>query len=160
MKTSTSGAKSRKALAGQSAAGPMVKRDEARVGSGLASTILRKQRKDIEVLAQAGLASHEGIQAVVQRHREILLQSLSELRAVGKVMRSAGARESVTQLDDLGRGVVSLTLASIHELANLAAATQKEAFKLLEQRLREDLADLNRRRRRAKVTRPAKASAA
>lgn len=56
------------------------------------------------------------------------------------------------------RGAVNLTLASIRELANLAAATQNEAFKLLEQRMTEDIADL-KRLRRAKPVRPAKISA-
>jgi phasin family protein len=143
MKTSTRSAKSRKISATK--AGPDTVK--LAVGASVASKILRSRRKDADVLALAGLKSYEGIQAVVQRHRQILRQSLSELKAVGKMMRSVGARESIAHLDDLGRGAVNLTLASIRELASLATATQNQAFKLLEQRLREDIADLKRLRR-------------
>jgi phasin family protein len=110
------------------------------------SLIPPMRQTDVQAIKEASIKSLEGIQAVLHRHREILQQSLSELKAVGKVMRSVGTRESIAHLDDLGRGVVSLTMSSVRELANLASATQLEAFKLLDQRLREDIGEYKRLR--------------
>ena len=54
-------------------------------------------------------------------------------------MRHAGARETVAHVDELARGAVQLTLASVREMAALASSTQREALAVLARRLQADL---------------------
>jgi phasin family protein len=80
-----------------------------------------------------------GVQALLERRIDTLREALSELRAVSKLMRHAGARETVAHVDELARGAVQLTLASVREMAALASSTQREALAVLARRLQADL---------------------
>ena len=113
-----------------------------------AARLIASRVADAEVIAEAGRKSYAGIDTVIKRHRDMLREALGELQTVGKVMRIAGVRESVSRLDDLGIGALHLTMNSIRELATLAAATQNEALKLLERRLKTDLDELKRLQRK------------
>jgi len=79
------------------------------------------------------------VQALLERRIDTLREALSELRAVSKLMRHAGARETVAHVDELARGAVQLTLASVREMAALASSTQREALAVLARRLQADL---------------------
>ena len=80
-----------------------------------------------------------GVQALLERRIDTLREALSELRAVGKLMSHAGARETVAHVDELARGAVELTLASVREMMALASSTQREALAILARRLQADL---------------------
>jgi len=64
---------------------------------------------------------------------------VSELQTVGKVMATVGAKESVRNLDDLALASLTLTLNDLRELADLAARSQREAFELMQQRVAENI---------------------
>lgn len=99
-----------------------------------------------EALVEAGRMSYAGIEAVLQRHVDILRATLAELSTVGQVMRQVGVRESIGHLDQLAYGAVELTLKSVSELAGLAATKQREALQILAARLHDDLAEFRRLR--------------
>jgi len=127
----------------------------ARAGRGklaeVAAVLVDARRKDIDALKQAGMRSYEGTRIVVRRQVEQLKQTLGEWQAVIQVMRLAGPRESVAQLDELGRGALQQALESIRELADLAVQNQSEAIQILRRRIDEDLDEVARQLRPGKA---------
>jgi len=121
-----------------------------------AARLVASRVEDLGAIAEAGRKSYAGIDTVIKRHRDMLREALGELQSVAKVMRIAGPRESISRLDELGSGALHLTLNNIRELATLAAATQNEALKLLERRLKTDLDELKRLQLRKPARRQAK----
>lgn len=117
----------------------------ARLGQ-VASTVVTSRQRNAQALVEAGRQSYSGVAEVLKRRLVILQETLSELRAVAKVMRQAGARESVAHLDGLARGAMQLTVNSIRELSALASATQKEALDILARRLQADLVEFRQLR--------------
>ena len=83
--------------------------------SGLAPAFLELRRKDIQAVVEANKASYEGLQRVVQRQAQVLKATIGEYRAVAGVMRSAGAVESVEQIDELARGAFRMALDNLTE---------------------------------------------
>ena len=71
-------------------------------------------------------------------------RSESTRRSMMPCTTQSGPRESVAQLDELGRGAVLLALASVRELADLAVRSQSEAVAVIRRRLDEDMAELHR----------------
>ena len=78
----------------------------------VAAALARSRREDAHALIEAGRMSVAGVQALLERRIDTLREALSELRAVGKLMSHAGARETVAHVDELARGAVELTLAT------------------------------------------------
>ena len=78
----------------------------------MAAALARSRREDAHALIEAGRMSVAGVQALLERRIDTLREALSELRAVGKLMSHAGARETVAHVDELARGAVELTLAT------------------------------------------------
>ena len=107
--------------------------------STLAADLAQSRREDAHALIEAGRMSVAGVQALLERRIDTLREALSELRAVGKLMSHAGARETVAHVDELARGAVELTLASVREMMALASSTQREALAVLARRLQADL---------------------
>lgn len=105
----------------------------------VAAALAQSRREDARALIEAGRMSVAGVQALLERRIDTLREALSELRAVSKLMRHAGARETVAHVDELARGAVQLTLASVREMVSLASSTQREALAVLARRLQADL---------------------
>ena len=105
----------------------------------MAAALARSRCEDAHALIEAGRMSVAGVQALLERRIDTLREALSELRAVGKLMSHAGARETVAHVDELARGAVELTLASVREMMALASSTQREALAVLARRLQADL---------------------
>jgi phasin family protein len=114
----------------------------------LATLLVDARRKDLNALSTASKKSLQGLQAVVQRQTKALEAAISEWQAVTKVMGAAGARESIANLDQLGRGVFAMALDNIREIAKLAADTQAEALDVVKQRIGEDVEEAKQLLRR------------
>jgi phasin family protein len=112
----------------------------------VASSLVASRRRDAAALVDVGRKSYAGFTAVLKRQIELVKETLSELRSVAKVARAAGARETVTQLDQLARGSLQLSINSIRELSGLAASTQQEALGVLARRVQENLEELRQLR--------------
>jgi hypothetical protein len=85
-------------------------------------------RRDTDAWVEAGRQSVAGVEAVLERRKTILRETISELRTVATLMRHVGIRESVAHLDELALGLVALSIHSVLEIAELALATQREAI--------------------------------
>jgi phasin family protein len=107
--------------------------------AGLAGNLVQSWRKDLESIAQASRKSYAGLQTIVSRQTMQIKDAVAELRTVGKVMTVIGPKESVRSLDDLALASLELALADIRELAELAANSQREAFDIVQQRVTENI---------------------
>ena len=89
-----------------------------------------------------------------RRNTQVMNRAALTKRVVGKLMRHAGARESVAHVDELARGALQLTLASVRELTALASSTQREALGILARRLQADLAEFRQLQSALRARRP------
>jgi len=81
------------------------------------------------------------LQRVVQRQAQVLKATIGEYRAVAGVMRSAGAVESVEQIDELARGAFRMALDNLTELTDVAAQAQADAFAVVKKRVRDSVGE-------------------
>jgi len=107
--------------------------------AGFAGRLVQGWRKDLEVIVAANRRSYAGMEEIVRRRTAQIKETVSELQSVGKVMATVGTKESVRNLDDLALASLKLTLNDLRELADLAARSQREAFELMQQRVAENI---------------------
>lgn len=96
--------------------------------SGLAGKFVKGWRADVAAIVQANRNSYAGLQAIARRQ---VTDAVGELRTVGKLMATVGAKESVRNLNGLALASLQLALADIRELAALAANSQRETFEIV-----------------------------
>ena len=89
-------------------------------------------------------SSYAGLQEIVRRQTAQIMEAVSELQTVGKVLTTVSPKESVRNLDDLALASLKLALADVRELADLAARSQREAFELVQQRVAEHIDEVQR----------------
>ena len=75
----------------------------------IAAVPVDARRKDLDALQQAGRSSYEGVRKLVRRQVTQLKATLGEWQAVIQLMRHVGPRESLVQLDELGKRAVAAT---------------------------------------------------
>ncbi len=112
--------------------------------AGFAGRLVQGWRKDLEVIVAANRRSYAGLQEVVRRQTAQIMEAVSELQTVGKVMATVGPKDSVRNLDDLALASLKLALNDVRELAELAASSQREAFELVQQRVVENIDEVQR----------------
>jgi phasin family protein len=112
--------------------------------AGLAGRLVDGWRKDLQALVSASQRSYAGLQEVVARQTAQIKDAASELHGVGKVMAVAGTAESVRRLDDLAAAALQLALNDIRELSDMTAKSQREAYELVQQRVADNLDEVQR----------------
>ena len=101
------------------------------------ATIMDREKKNIEALAEANRVAFEGWQALVHRQAEILQESIT--RAVGTMQ----GEDAGTKRMDLASHAFETALSNMRELSEMAAKSQKEAFDVIRKRVEENLAVLS-----------------
>jgi len=112
--------------------------------AGLAGRLVKSWRKDLEVIVAANRRSYAGLQEVVRRQTAQIKEAASELQTVGKLVATVGVTQSVRHLDELALASLKLALDDVRELADLAASSQREAFELMQQRVAENIDEVQR----------------
>jgi phasin family protein len=112
--------------------------------AGFAGRLVQSWRKDLEVIVAANRRSYAGLEEIARRRTAQIKETVSELQSVGKVMATVGTKESARNLDDLALASLKLTLNDLRELADLAARSQREAFELMQQRVAENIDEVQR----------------
>ena len=105
----------------------------------LSQVLLEGRRKDLEALVAANKKSYDGLQSLVKRRTQQVKTAIAEWQSVAKVMKTAGPGESIAKLDELAKGAFKLALENIRELAELAARSQAETLKIVNQRITESV---------------------
>lgn len=97
------------------------------------SSIVERERKNIEALAQANRIAFEGWQSLLRRQSEILQESMK--RAVDDAKSQTALKNGV----ELARSAFETALSSMRELAEMATKSQKDAFEVIRKRVEENM---------------------
>jgi phasin family protein len=105
------------------------------------AAILDSQRKDMEALAEANKQAYEGIKALAQRRNEILQETLSEWQ---QAMKDAAGKDAMTKRADMAKKGMQQAIANFQELADMEAQSRSKAWKVVQDRFQENLANLQK----------------
>jgi phasin family protein len=97
------------------------------------ASIIERERKNIEALAEANRIAFEGWQNLVRRQSEILQDSMR--RAVEDAKNQNPLRNGA----ELARNAFETALANMRELAEMAAKSQRDAFEVIRKRVEENM---------------------
>jgi phasin family protein len=101
--------------------------------------IVESQRKDMEALAEANRQAYEGIKALAQRRNEILKEALVEWQ---EAMKDATGKDALTKRAEMAKKGVQQAIANFRELAEMEAQSRSKAWKVVQDRFQENLANL------------------
>ena len=105
------------------------------------AAIVESQRKDMEALAEANRQAYEGIKALAQRRNEILQESLAEWQ---ETMKNAGGKDALAKGAAKAKKGVEQAIANFKELADMEAQARSKAWKVVQDRFQENLANLQK----------------
>lgn len=105
------------------------------------AAIVESQRKDLEALAEANREAYAGIKALAKRRNEILKEVLAEWQGA---MKDAGGSEAIGQRVERAKKGIRQAVASFRELAEIEAESRHKAWKVLQNRLQENLASVQK----------------
>ena len=99
------------------------------------------QRRDMEALTEANRQASEGLKALVERRNEILRETLAEWQAAVKDATSA---EAITKRAEAAKQGVQKAVANFRELSEMEAQARNNAWKVVQDRMQENMANLQR----------------
>jgi phasin family protein len=105
------------------------------------AAIVESQRKDMEALADANRQAYEGIKALAERRNQMLKDAFGKWQ---EAMKGARGTEMITKQAELARQGVQDAIANVRELAQMEAKSRKEAWKVVQDRFEENLANLKK----------------
>jgi phasin family protein len=105
------------------------------------AAIVESQRKDMQALADANREAYEGIKALAERRNEILLEALAHWQAAMKDTAAGGGMKRQAEAAKEG---VTQAVARFRELAEMEAAARSKAWKILQDRFQDNLANLQK----------------
>jgi phasin family protein len=102
--------------------------------------VIESQRKDMEALAEANRLAYEGIKSLAERRGEILRDSLSQWQ---EAMQGTAGQDA-GKVGEVVKERVQQAAAHFQELAEMEARTRGEAWKVLQDRFQENVANLQK----------------
>ncbi|MES2993678.1 MAG: phasin family protein [Pseudomonadota bacterium] len=105
------------------------------------AAIVEAQRKDMEALAEANRLAFEGIKTLSERRTEILKDSLAQWQAA---LQGATGEGGVAKVGEAVKQGVQQAAAHFRELAELEAQTRNDAWKVVQDRFQENVANLQK----------------
>ena len=99
------------------------------------------QRKDMETLVEANRQAYEGVRALIERRNEILQETLAQWQAA---VKDATSSEAIEKRAEAGKQGVQQVIANIRELAEMEAQSRNNAWKVVQDRMQENLANLQK----------------
>jgi phasin family protein len=105
------------------------------------AALIEWQRKDMEALVEANRQAYAGITALVGRRNEILQETLAQWQAaIGNGMIAEG----FTKQADAASAGIEKAFANFRELSEMEAQSRNNAWKVAQDRLQENLANLQK----------------
>jgi phasin family protein len=99
------------------------------------------QRRDMEALTEVNRQASEGLKALVERRNEILRETLAEWQAAVKDATSA---EVISKRAEAAKQGVQKAIANFRELSEMEAQSRNNAWKIVQERLQENMATLQK----------------
>jgi len=105
------------------------------------AAVVESQKKDMEALAEANRQAYEGIRALGQRRNEILMESLAQWQ---EAMTDATGKDAMTKHAERARKGIEKAIADMRELTQMEAESRSKAWKVVQDRFQENLANLQK----------------
>ena len=105
------------------------------------AALVEWQRKDMETLVEANRQAYEGVRALIERRNEILQEKLAQWQAA---VKDATSSEAIAKRAEAGKEGVQQVIANIRELAEMEAQSRNNAWKVVQDRMQENLANLQK----------------
>ncbi len=99
------------------------------------------QRKDMEALAEANRQAYEGMKALAARRSEILRESLAQWQ---EALKNAAGQDAAARNADAAKRGVQQAMDNFRELAELEAQARSNSWKVVQDRLQENMANLQK----------------
>jgi len=99
------------------------------------------QRKDMETLVEANRQAYEGVRALIGRRNEILQETLAQFQAA---VKDATSSEAIAKQTEAGKHGVQKVITNIRELAEMEAQSRNTAWKVVQDRMQENLGNLQK----------------
>lgn len=99
------------------------------------------QRKDMETLAEANSQAYEGIQALVSRRNEILRETLAQWQ---DALKNPVGKDGLAGQADAAKAGVQQAVTHFRELAAMEAETRKKTWKVVQDRMQENMVNLQK----------------
>ncbi|MBR1228024.1 MULTISPECIES: phasin family protein [unclassified Bradyrhizobium] len=105
------------------------------------AALIEWQRKDMETLVEANRQAYTGVAALVERRNEILQETLAQWQAA---IKDASGADSLTKQAEAAKLGVEKALANFNELSAMEAQSRNNAWKIVQDRLQENLGNLQK----------------
>ena len=99
------------------------------------------QRKDMETLVEANRQAYEGVRALIERRNEILQETLGQFQAA---VKDATSSEAIAKQAEAGKQGVEKVISNVRELAEMETQSRNNAWKVVQDRMQENLANLQK----------------
>lgn len=104
--------------------------------------LIEWQRKDLEALAEANRQAYEGMTNLAKRRSEILQETLAQWQDAMKP--SGDAQNMFANQTEAARQSVQQAMANFKELTELEVQTRTNAWKVVQDRMQENMANLGK----------------
>lgn len=103
------------------------------------------QRKDMEALVEANRQANEGIRALIERRNEILGETFAEWQAaVQNLAGNMTGADALSKQADIAKQGVEKAVANFRELTQLEMQAHTNAWKVVQERMQENMANLQK----------------
>ena len=98
---------------------------------GTANSLLKSGRKDLDALVKVNKRSFGKLQSLVKQRTGKLKNSIHDWRSAAMDIDVSNPKASISRLDALSKDAFRMALDNIRDLADLAAKSQNDAFKIV-----------------------------
>jgi phasin family protein len=99
------------------------------------------QRKDMEALAEANRQAFEGFQALAARRNAILQEAFAQWQST---LKDSTGPDAMSKGAEAARKGVEQAMANFRELADMEAQSRAKAWKVVQDRMQENMANLQK----------------
>ena len=107
------------------------------------STLMESQRKNFEALVNANRKAAEGYQNLMRRQGEIMTETMQAVQeSVADLMKANDGKDLPKKQADLVEKTISRALKHMRELAELTISANGDAFKVIQDRAKDSIAEM------------------
>jgi phasin family protein len=103
--------------------------------------LIEWQRRDMEAVAEANRQAYEGVKALVERRNAILQETATQWQAA---LNDPARADAASKQAEAARQGVEKAIADFRELSELEAKVSTNAWKVLQDRMQENLSNLQK----------------
>ena len=107
------------------------------------NSLMQSQKKNFEALVKANQKAAEGYQNLMRRQGEIMTETMQSIQeAVGDLMKANDGRDLPKKQAELVEKTIGRALKHMKELAELTINANGDAFKVIQERAKESIGEM------------------